>query len=44
MSQKKLVRCVNGDGRPIYSPSKVLCKECFEALDRKMQSLAERSR
>lgn len=31
--------CVNGDGRPIQKPSKVLCAECLAALDRKMRGL-----
>lgn len=30
----KYEACVNGDGRPIHSPSEVLCKECFEALSK----------
>lgn len=31
--------CVNGDGRPIQPPSEVLCRECLDALDKKMHAL-----
>lgn len=34
--------CVNGDERPIYPPSAVLCKECLASLDGKIQGLALR--
>jgi hypothetical protein len=33
---KPLKCCCNGDGRPVCAPSKVLCKECLEALDKKI--------
>lgn len=31
--------CVNGDGRPICPPSKVLCRECLDKLSNKMQEI-----
>jgi len=33
--------CVNNDGKPVHPPSKVLCKECLEALGKKMMGLKE---
>ena len=38
---KPLPACVNGDQRPICPPSKVLCRECLEALSKKMESMAD---
>ena len=35
---KALNHCVN-DLNPIHPPSAVLCKQCFEALDAKMEAL-----
>lgn len=35
-------RCVNGCDAPPHPPSKVLCKECFARLDKKMRGLLER--
>jgi len=32
-------RCVNGCDAPVCPPSKVLCKKCLKALDRKMKRL-----
>lgn len=37
---KALTECANGDRRPVCAPSKVLCRECLDALDKKFQSLA----
>jgi len=31
------LRCVNHPDRPVQPPSKVLCQECFAALDHKMR-------
>lgn len=36
---KALSSCVNNDGRPIKSPSKVLCAKCFEELNQKWKAL-----
>ena len=33
---KPLATCANGDGRPIQSPLKVLCRECLSALDARL--------
>lgn len=33
--------CCNGDGRPVYHPSRVLCKECLDALTKKMQAISD---
>lgn len=42
MSADRAARpCVNGDGRPVHPPSRVLCKPCFEELDEKMRNLAD---
>lgn len=41
IDMKPLKFCVNGDARPIHPPSKVLCKECLEELDKKMQALID---
>lgn len=30
--------CVNGDSRPVQAPSKVLCKECLDDLDRNLDN------
>ena len=34
-------RCVNGCAAPVHPPSEVLCKECFDKLDKKMRALHE---
>lgn len=39
MSFKALKACVNGDGRPVQPPSKVLCRECFEVLKQQFEDL-----
>lgn len=39
---KALSACYNGDGRPIQPPSKVLCRECFAALDVKLRAVLTR--
>ena len=36
---KPLPKCCNGCDAPPHPPSLVLCKTCFQALDRKMQAL-----
>lgn len=33
--------CVNGCQRPVQEPSKVLCKECLEKLDRKFHGFGD---
>jgi len=40
--KKPLERCVNGCDAPVQPPSWVLCKACFETLDKKMESLADK--
>lgn len=37
--KKPLEKCCNGDGRPVQPPSWVLCKECLDALDKKMHEV-----
>jgi hypothetical protein len=32
-------KCCNGCDKPVQKPSKVLCADCLDALDRKMQAL-----
>ena len=39
MRPKGLLWCCNGDGRPVAPPSRVLCRECFERLDKKIRDL-----
>ena len=39
MLRKPLKKCSNGCDAPPHPPSWVLCKECFEELDKKMQEL-----
>lgn len=31
--------CSNGCDRPVKAPSKVLCAECLDVLDKKMRAL-----
>lgn len=31
--------CANNDGRPVCSPSKVLCKECLEMIGPKLRAM-----
>lgn len=31
--------CVNGDGRPVCPPSKVICKECMDAITAKLEAM-----
>jgi len=38
---KALKFCVNGDGRPVSSPSKVLCRECTDKIGVKLKRWAE---
>ena len=38
---KALSACANGDGRPIYQPSKVLCRECLAALWSKLRAIGD---
>lgn len=37
-----LTECVNGDGRPVREPSRVLCEECFQALNARFDELRRR--
>lgn len=34
--------CVNGDGRPISPPSKVICRECQEEITRSLEAMIAR--
>ena len=33
--------CHNGDGRPVQPPSRVLCRECLDALTEKIARMCE---
>jgi len=35
-------KCVNGDGRPVKYPSKILCAECLKELDKKIHLLLKK--
>ncbi len=34
--------CVNGDGRPVSPPSKVICRECQDAIAAKLDAMIAR--
>jgi len=36
---KPLKSCVNGDGRPVCSPSLVLCEECLDGIEDKLEKM-----
>ena len=36
-----ITKCVNGDGRPIAPPSKVICKECMDKITKRMQDIID---
>ena len=36
---KQLKFCVNGDGKPVCPPSKVLCRDCLNDIPRKLEQM-----
>ena len=36
---KALKYCVNGDGNPVYPPSKVICKKCMDSITLKLEQM-----
>ncbi len=42
MAFKPLKWCVNGDGRPVSPPSKVICRECQDAITAKLDAMIAR--
>ena len=44
MKAQPILICVNGDGRPVHMPSRVLCQECLDVLDAKIRALGAQDR
>jgi hypothetical protein len=40
-AMKALVLCVNGDGRPVCPPSKVVCRECLDKIGGNLRRLLD---
>ncbi len=39
---KALKTCYNGCGKPVHYPSKVLCKDCLDAVGKKLQEIIDK--